>query len=162
MTAQGLHGNPVYLLDEFLCYRFKLFQDGGGFFKLCAGRELLQHRLAAGRHGPVVQPIQRKTEVVARLPQLRHDQVERLRRRRRRVLASQLGDDVVQGGHPDWIYSPRGRAGATTASSVSANTDMLVCGANVGASKTAKAEKLRVQIVEQDVIWRLLIAAGVA
>jgi hypothetical protein len=38
MTAQGLDGNPVYLLDEFLCYRFKLFQDGTGFTELCAGR----------------------------------------------------------------------------------------------------------------------------
>ena len=38
LTAQGLDGEPVYLLDEFLCYRFKLFQDGGGFFKPCAGR----------------------------------------------------------------------------------------------------------------------------
>ena len=54
------------------------------------------------------------------------------------------------------------RAGATSASSVSANTDMLVCGANVGASKTAKAEKLGVEIVAQDEIWRQLIAAGVA
>ena len=54
------------------------------------------------------------------------------------------------------------RAGATTASSVSASTDMLICGANVGASKTAKAEKLGVEIVDQDEIWRLLIAAGVA
>ncbi len=54
------------------------------------------------------------------------------------------------------------RAGATTASSVSANTDMLICGANVGASKTAKAEKLGVEIVAQDEIWRLLIDAGVA
>ena len=54
------------------------------------------------------------------------------------------------------------RAGASTASSVSANTDMLICGANVGASKTAKAEKLGVEVVEQDEIWRLLIAAGVA
>jgi DNA ligase (NAD+) len=54
------------------------------------------------------------------------------------------------------------RAGATTASSVSANTDMLICGANVGASKTAKAEKLGVEVVDQDDIWRLLFAAGVA
>jgi DNA ligase (NAD+) len=54
------------------------------------------------------------------------------------------------------------RAGATTASSVSSNTDMLICGANVGASKTAKAEKLGVEIVDQDAIWRLLIDAGVA
>ena len=36
--AQGLDGDPVYLLDEFLCHRFELFQDGGGFIKLCAGR----------------------------------------------------------------------------------------------------------------------------
>ena len=41
------------------------------------------------------------------------------------------------------------RAGATTASSVSANTDMLICGAGVGAAKTAKAEKLGVDIVDQ-------------
>jgi DNA ligase (NAD+) len=54
------------------------------------------------------------------------------------------------------------RAGATTASSVSANTDLLICGANVGASKTAKAEKLGVAVVDQDEIWRRLIAAGVA
>lgn len=54
------------------------------------------------------------------------------------------------------------RAGATTASSVSANTDMLICGANVGAGKTAKAEKLGVAIVEQHEIWQQLIAAGVA
>jgi DNA ligase (NAD+) len=53
------------------------------------------------------------------------------------------------------------RAGATTASSVSASTDMLICGANVGASKTAKAEKLGVEVVDQDHVWRLLIAAGV-
>ena len=38
LAAQGLDGDPVYLLDEFLSYRFKLFQDGGGFVELCAGR----------------------------------------------------------------------------------------------------------------------------
>ena len=54
------------------------------------------------------------------------------------------------------------RAGATTASSVSASTDLLICGADVGASKTAKAEKLGVEVVDQDEIWRMLIAAGVA
>jgi DNA ligase (NAD+) len=54
------------------------------------------------------------------------------------------------------------RAGAEVASSVSANTDMLICGENVGASKTAKAEKLGVEVVDQDVIWKLLIDAGVA
>jgi DNA ligase (NAD+) len=54
------------------------------------------------------------------------------------------------------------RAGATTASSVSANTDMLICGTDVGASKTAKAEKLGVEVVDQEVVWKLLIEAGVA
>ena len=51
MTAQGLDGDPVYLLDEFLCHRFKLFQDGGGFIKLCAGRKILQaaREIAGGR-----------------------------------------------------------------------------------------------------------------
>jgi DNA ligase (NAD+) len=53
-------------------------------------------------------------------------------------------------------------AGATTASSVSANTDMLICGANVGASKTAKAEKLGVEVVDQAQVWERLIAAGLA
>ena len=53
------------------------------------------------------------------------------------------------------------RAGATTASSVSANTDLLICGTDVGASKTAKAEKLGVEVVEQDVVWRMLIDAGI-
>ena len=53
-------------------------------------------------------------------------------------------------------------AGATTASSVSASTDMLICGANVGASKTAKAEKLGVEVVDQARVWERLIAAGVA
>ncbi len=54
------------------------------------------------------------------------------------------------------------RAGATTASSVSANTDMLICGTDVGASKIAKAEKLEVEVVDQAEIWKLLIDAGVA
>jgi DNA ligase (NAD+) len=54
------------------------------------------------------------------------------------------------------------RAGATTASSVSANTDMLICGENVGEAKTAKAAKLDVEIVDQGEIWKLLIDAGVA
>ena len=54
------------------------------------------------------------------------------------------------------------RAGATTASAVSSNTDLLITGANVGASKTAKAEKLGVDVVDQEEIWRLLIDAGVA
>jgi DNA ligase (NAD+) len=54
------------------------------------------------------------------------------------------------------------RAGATTASSVSANTDLLICGTDVGASKTAKAEKLGVEVVDQEAIWKLLIDAGVA
>ena len=54
------------------------------------------------------------------------------------------------------------RAGAEVASSVSGNTDLLICGADVGASKTAKAEKLGVEVVDQEDIWRLLIDAGVA
>jgi DNA ligase (NAD+) len=54
------------------------------------------------------------------------------------------------------------RAGASVASSVSASTDMLICGANVGAAKTDKAQKLGVEVVDQDTIWRTLIDAGVA
>ena len=54
------------------------------------------------------------------------------------------------------------KAGATTASSVSANTDMLITGADVGASKLTKAEKLDVEVVDQGVIWQQLIAAGIA
>ena len=45
---------------------------------------------------------------------------------------------------------------------MSASTDLLICGADVGASKTAKAEKLEVAIVDQGEIWEQLIAAGVA
>ncbi|MBB5801453.1 DNA ligase (NAD+) [Saccharothrix ecbatanensis] len=52
------------------------------------------------------------------------------------------------------------KAGATTASSVSASTDMLITGADVGASKLTKAEKLDVEVVDQGVIWQQLIAAG--
>jgi DNA ligase (NAD+) len=54
------------------------------------------------------------------------------------------------------------RAGATTASSVSTSTDLLITGANVGATKTAKAERLGVEVIDQDAVWRLLIDAGVA
>jgi DNA ligase (NAD+) len=54
------------------------------------------------------------------------------------------------------------RAGATTASSVSANTDLLITGENVGAAKTAKAEKLGVEVVDQGEVWKQLIDAGVA
>jgi DNA ligase (NAD+) len=54
------------------------------------------------------------------------------------------------------------RAGATVASSVSASTTQLITGANVGAAKTAKAEKLGVQVVDQGAVWRQLIDAGIA
>jgi DNA ligase (NAD+) len=53
------------------------------------------------------------------------------------------------------------RAGATTASSVSASTDYLITGADVGAGKLTKAEKLGVEVVDQGEIWQQLIAAGV-
>ncbi|HEY0471230.1 MAG TPA: NAD-dependent DNA ligase LigA [Kribbella sp.] len=51
------------------------------------------------------------------------------------------------------------KAGATIASSVSASTDLLITGADVGAAKLAKAEKLGVTIVDQSEIWRQLQAA---
>jgi DNA ligase (NAD+) len=54
------------------------------------------------------------------------------------------------------------KAGATTASSVSASTDLLITGADVGAGKLTKAEKLGVEIVDQSVIWQQLIAAGIS
>jgi DNA ligase (NAD+) len=54
------------------------------------------------------------------------------------------------------------QAAATAASSVSAATDYLLAGANVGAAKTAKAEKLGVTVVDQDELWRWLAEAGVA
>jgi DNA ligase (NAD+) len=54
------------------------------------------------------------------------------------------------------------KAGATPASSVSANTDLLITGAEVGASKLTKAEKLGVAVVDQGEIWQQLIAAGIA
>ncbi len=51
------------------------------------------------------------------------------------------------------------RAGATIASSVSASTDFLITGADVGASKLTKAEKLGVTVVDQSEIWQQLQAA---
>ncbi len=54
------------------------------------------------------------------------------------------------------------RAGATIASSVSASTDYLITGADVGASKLTKAEKLEVEVIDQSEIWKLLQDAGVA
>jgi DNA ligase (NAD+) len=54
------------------------------------------------------------------------------------------------------------KAGATPASSVSASTDFLITGADVGASKLTKAEKLGVEVVDQSKIWQDLIAAGIA
>jgi DNA ligase (NAD+) len=54
------------------------------------------------------------------------------------------------------------RAGATVASSVSASTTQLITGENVGESKTAKAEKLGVRVVDQAAVWAQLIEAGIA
>jgi DNA ligase (NAD+) len=53
------------------------------------------------------------------------------------------------------------KAGATAASSVSANTDLLIAGAGVGEAKLAKAAKLGVEVVDQGDIWQQLIAAKV-
>jgi DNA ligase (NAD+) len=54
------------------------------------------------------------------------------------------------------------KAGATTTTSVSASTDLLVTGADVGAAKLAKAEKHGVEVVDQAEVWKLLIDAGIA
>ncbi|GAB3950974.1 NAD-dependent DNA ligase LigA [Kribbella albertanoniae] len=54
------------------------------------------------------------------------------------------------------------KAGATIASSVSASTDYLITGADVGAAKITKAEKLEVEVVDQSEIWKQLLEAGVA
>jgi DNA ligase (NAD+) len=51
------------------------------------------------------------------------------------------------------------RAGATIASSVSAGTDLLITGADVGAAKLTKAEKLGVTVTDQSEIWQQLLAA---
>jgi DNA ligase (NAD+) len=51
------------------------------------------------------------------------------------------------------------KAGATIASSVSATTDLLITGADVGAAKLTKAEKLGVTVVDQSEIWQQLQAA---
>jgi DNA ligase (NAD+) len=51
------------------------------------------------------------------------------------------------------------KAGATIASSVSASTDLLITGADVGASKLTKAEKLGVAVVDQSEIWQQLRAS---
>ncbi|MFI5707027.1 NAD-dependent DNA ligase LigA [Kribbella sp. NPDC051620] len=51
------------------------------------------------------------------------------------------------------------KAGATIASSVSATTDFLITGADVGAAKLTKAEKLGVTVVDQSEIWQQLQAA---
>ena len=51
------------------------------------------------------------------------------------------------------------KAGATIASSVSASTDLLITGADVGASKLTKAEKLGVTVVDQSEIWQQLQSA---
>ncbi len=54
------------------------------------------------------------------------------------------------------------QAGATASSSVSSNTQYLLAGANVGAAKTDKAEKLGVTVVDADTLWGWLAQAGVA
>ncbi|MCW3011264.1 MAG: ligase, NAD-dependent [Solirubrobacterales bacterium] len=52
-------------------------------------------------------------------------------------------------------------AGATSATSVSAATSFLVTGNDVGAGKTAKAEKLEVPVIDQARAWAWLREAGV-
>ena len=54
------------------------------------------------------------------------------------------------------------RAGATSATSVSAATSLLITGDDVGAQKTAKAAKLEVPVVDQAAVWQWLREAGVA
>lgn len=54
------------------------------------------------------------------------------------------------------------QAGATASSSVSSTTTYLLAGANVGAAKTDKAEKLGVTVVGPDELWGWLKDAGVA
>lgn len=54
------------------------------------------------------------------------------------------------------------QAAATATSSVSENTDYLLAGADTGAAKTNKANKLGVPVIDQDTLWSWLAEAGVA
>src|SRR6516225_6981551 len=49
--AQLLDADPIYLLEELLCRRFKLLKNGNGLVKLCAGRKVFQtaRQVAGGR-----------------------------------------------------------------------------------------------------------------
>ena len=79
---------------------------------------------------------------------------------------------VVSGGivHPDTgekVARPAfirllEQAGATSATSVSASTTYLITGSDVGASKTAKAEKLEVEVIDAAAAWEWLRDAGVS
>ena len=72
------------------------------------------------------------------------------------------GGGTIGAASPDRAASRLSRAAATTASSVSASTDYLLAGDNVGAGKTNKADKLGVTVVSQDELWAWLAQAGVA
>ena len=69
------------------------------------------------------------------------------RRRHRRVHRTRVTGAKIS--RPDLTRLVE-QAGATAASSVSASTDYLLAGANVGAAKTDKATKLGVEVVDQD------------
>ena len=53
-------------------------------------------------------------------------------------------------GSRDQMQKEATQLGAQVQGSVSAKTDFLVCGENVGASKKGKAEKLDVEMISED------------
>jgi DNA ligase (NAD+) len=59
-------------------------------------------------------------------------------------------------GSRDQMKKDAMQLGAQVQSAVSAKTDLLVCGENVGASKKSKAEKLSVQMLSENEYFELL------
>lgn len=121
-----------------------------------------------------------RPDVIAMLAQLRgHGVSLDVRDEDRPVDVAEAGDTPLKGAtvvvtgaivHPDTtekVTRPAfvrllELAGATSATSVSAATSFLVTGDDVGAGKTAKADKLEVPVVDQATAWAWLHEAGLA
>ncbi len=63
---------------------------------------------------------------------------------------------TMRSGTRQEMQSEAKKLGAKVGSAVSGNTDLLVCGAKVGAAKLAKAEKLGIQLLSEEEYLRLI------
>ena len=104
---QFLDGDPIDLLDEFMCCPFKLFQAGSGVIKLYTGRKILQ--IACEIAGGPGKLREHSAAFVSRLAQARRVLVTQRLSERGKMLRDARRESLTHFPEQHWVTAAGGQ-----------------------------------------------------